>query len=60
MGNWSSNPTYRSYNPIYNWKGAHLEHIWRIIFRKLLGWMGPHLEHVVRGPGVNLGAFYKP
>ena len=24
MGNWSYNPTYRSYNPIYNWKGAHL------------------------------------
>ena len=19
MGNWSYNPTYRSYNPIYNW-----------------------------------------
>ena len=24
MGNWSYNPTYRSYNTIYNWKGAHL------------------------------------
>ena len=24
MGNWSYNPTYRSYNPIYNWKGVHL------------------------------------
>ncbi len=24
MGNWSYIPTYRSYNPIYNWKGAHL------------------------------------
>ena len=24
MGNWSYNPTYRSYNPVYNWKGAHL------------------------------------
>ena len=24
MGNWSYNPTYRRYSPIYNWKGAHL------------------------------------
>ena len=24
MGDWSYNPTYRSYNPIYKWKGAHL------------------------------------
>ena len=22
MGNWGYNPTYRSYNPIYNWEGA--------------------------------------
>ena len=27
-GNWSYNPTYRSYNPIYNWKGAHLVYIY--------------------------------
>ncbi len=24
MGHWSYKPTYRSYNPICNWKGAHL------------------------------------
>ncbi len=27
MGNCSYNPTYRSYNPIYNWKGDHLVRI---------------------------------
>ena len=27
MGDWSYNPTYRSYNPIYKWKGAHLVRI---------------------------------
>ena len=32
MGNWSYNPTYRSYNPIYTWKGAHLVVGW-ILFR---------------------------
>ena len=24
MGDWSYNPIYRTYNPIYKWKGAHL------------------------------------
>ena len=37
MGNWSYNPTYRSYNPIYNWQGAHLVHEWLDFFGKLVG-----------------------
>ncbi len=34
MGNWSYNPTYRSYNSIYNWKGAHLVYTTHTTSRK--------------------------
>ena len=47
MGNWSYNPTYRSYNPIYNWKGAHLVDIQSYLLRFgvwMVHFWGPNTE----------------